>query len=464
MNIYGYARLSKHTEESTSIARQREVIAREVEKRGDTLAHIYEDVDVSALKRGLDRPGLTAAREAVEREPDAALMVWRLDRVARSVSDFMTLVDGGVEVISATEPIDTTTPMGRAMAQVLQVFAELESRTTGLRVASSKAYLRRVGRFPGGRVPYGYKTVPHPEGVGYALAIEPEEAKVIREVVDKVLSGTSLYKATLSLNQRKVLTRAGKPWDSQTVKRIVLGPAVLGRVAMKGDVVRDERGVPVEVWPAIVTVEEAARLRARITRAPAGKRRKRAEGLLSGLAVCGGCQGSLNYRRRHTKAGMPSYGCRARARGQVCDVGAHIKAEFLETQVEEEFKRRFGMFKVTEVIESAPEVAGLAVVEEAIRDTLARMADEDADLPALMDQVTDLREERTRLKAQPQEVQSVAVETDQRVRERWDDAGVKERRMMLRSFGLQVTVHKNLTPGENDPDRVEIGWLGRIAG
>lgn len=462
MNVMGYARLSRHTEESTSIARQREVIAREVEKRGDVLVGIEEDVDVSALRYGLDRPGLTRARQAVEEGRADALMVWRLDRVARSVGDFMTLVDGGVEVISATEPIDTTTPMGRAMAQVLQVFAELESRTTGLRVAASKAYLRRVGRFPGGRVPYGYRTVPHPKGVGYALEPAADEVKVIRRAVEAILeSGESLHAATQALNREGVYMRSGKPWDARTLQRILLGNAVLGRVTIKGDVIRDERGIPEEVWQPIVTPEESARLRARITRKPDGKRRKRAEGLLSGLAFCGGCGSALNYRRRHSSTHEPAYGCRASARGQVCDVGAHMKGALLEETIEREFLRRFGMFKVTEIIESAPEPAGLAVVEEAIRDTLAAMAEHDADLPTLVGRLTDLRAERERIESQPQEVQSVAVELDETIRERWKTLDVAAKRRMLASFGLRVTVKRAPRRGTPTADRLEIGWRGQ---
>lgn len=78
---------------------------------------IVGDVDVSASKRRLNRPGLNRVRQMLRDGEADALLVWRLDRLARSVIDFGTLLDEGVQVISATEPLDTTSAMGRAMAE-----------------------------------------------------------------------------------------------------------------------------------------------------------------------------------------------------------------------------------------------------------------------------------------------------------------------------------------------------------
>ena len=108
--------------------------------------------------------------------------VWRLDRLARSVVDFGTLLDEELKVVSCTEPLDTTSAMGRAMAEVLQVFAALESRTIGDRLRSTIAY--RVGqddRWRGGPAPYIYKPVPHPSGDGKTLLLEPDGAAFVRQ-------------------------------------------------------------------------------------------------------------------------------------------------------------------------------------------------------------------------------------------------------------------------------------------
>lgn len=167
----------------------------------------------------------------------------------------------------------------------------------------------------------------------------------------------------------------------------------------------------------------------------------------------------LNFRRRHAATGEAAYGCRANARGQVCEHGVHVAAKFVEAEVEREYLRRFGAFKVTEVIEAAPEIAGLAVVEEAIRDTLAAMGALEADMPGLIDRLTELRAERDRLNAQPREVQSVVIETDVPIREHWKSADMVERRRLLGSAGVDVIVHP-FVKRQKISDRFTIKWRG----
>src|SRR5262245_3891931 len=138
LRIIGYTRISRDSDDSTSIARQREIIEKTCESKGWTLVQTVEDVDLSASKRRLDRPGLTRVRRLLADGDADAVLVWRLDRLARSVVDMGILLDEGLQVISCTEPLDTTSPMGRAMVEILQVFAALESSTIGERVKSAR--------------------------------------------------------------------------------------------------------------------------------------------------------------------------------------------------------------------------------------------------------------------------------------------------------------------------------------
>src|SRR5262245_21701335 len=116
--VIGYARLSRASDDSTSIAKQREILTKTAEARPWSLVDIVADPDVSASASRLDRPGLSEDRERVAAGEADAVLVWRLDRIARSVVDFGLLLDDGLDIISATEPLDTGSPMGRAMAQI----------------------------------------------------------------------------------------------------------------------------------------------------------------------------------------------------------------------------------------------------------------------------------------------------------------------------------------------------------
>lgn len=195
-----------------------------------------------------------------------------LDRIAGSVVDFGTLLDEGVSIISATEPLDTTSAMGRATAEILQVFAAMEARATSARVTNSIAYLRRNYCFPGGLRPYGYRSAPAPTGSGKVLEIDPAQAVVIREAADRVLAGETVYAVARDFTTRNVPTaRHAKGWTHTALHGVLVGDAVLGRVTLKGELMRDEHGLPRAVWPAILTVEESSRLRAILAVTPAAK-------------------------------------------------------------------------------------------------------------------------------------------------------------------------------------------------
>jgi hypothetical protein len=132
MRIVGYARLSRASrEESTSIVRQRELIEKTCEVRGMQLVETVVDDNVSAARSRFNRPALSKVRQMIRDGEADAVMAWRLDRLVRSVVDVGVLLDEGLQIISATESLDTTSPMGRAMVEILQVFASMEAKTIG---------------------------------------------------------------------------------------------------------------------------------------------------------------------------------------------------------------------------------------------------------------------------------------------------------------------------------------------
>lgn len=457
MDIYGYARLSRATEESTSIAKQRQIIEQTVERRGDTLLGFYTDEDVSALKRPIkDRPGLVKALAEVKAHGSAGLMVWRLDRIARNVGEFMQIVDAGVEVISATEPIDTTTPMGRAMAQVLQVFAELESRTTGLRISHTLAYLRDRGRWTGGNPPYGYRPVPHPDGQGTALDLEPDEVAIIRYAVGRILDDRkTLHSVVLEMNAKGLKPRKGTRWTVQVLKRILLSPATLGRMVVKGDVVRDERGVPITFWPPILAPEEQMALRPLITGDPKSPRRGRNSRLLSGLIRCDGCGFPMTIRIADPKKGR-AYGCSASSKGVICPAPAYVSCELSEAEVERRFLDRLGDWPVLTHVEAVPDDPGLILIEEAIQDTAKAMTQPGADVVALSARMADLHAEREAIKARPQpQNEPILVESDMTYAQKWAESGIETRRAMLEDAGTEVRVRK-IGRGAWKPERLKV--------
>ncbi len=139
-----YARVSTHDQQTLSL--QRRAMRDYADRRGWTIAVEINEVGSGASVRELRQELLEAARR---RDIDV-VVVWRLDRWGRSMADLVTtlqeLRDLGVGFVSLTEALDLTTPMGRAMAGLLAVFAEFEREVLQERVRAGLAHARENGK------------------------------------------------------------------------------------------------------------------------------------------------------------------------------------------------------------------------------------------------------------------------------------------------------------------------------
>src|SRR5436190_19376130 len=112
----------------------------------------------------LDRPGLQRALTDARLQRYDVLLVYRVDRLARSVRGLAQVLEdldkAGVVFRSATEPFDTGTPAGRMMVQMLGVFAEFERATIIDRVIAGMERKAARGGWLGGTIPFGYRRNP----------------------------------------------------------------------------------------------------------------------------------------------------------------------------------------------------------------------------------------------------------------------------------------------------------------
>src|SRR4051794_7241556 len=484
MRAATYVRLSEETENTTSPARQRELCAAYAEARGWTVVgKPYEDIDVSATKSGLDRPALGRLREAVERGEVDVVIVWRLDRLARSVLDTLTLLkewtDKGTAVASATESIDLTTPIGKAMVALIAVFAEIEADSIRARVTGSIDKLRRDGRFAGGTVGYGYRPAPASDGPGRVLVVDGEDAAVVREAARMITEGHSLGRVARLLNDRGVpaprsewrrLARSGRDtdgadrgvWRVQSLRRLLTSDHIAGRVVHRGNPMLDETGLAATVWDPIISGAELTQLRDLLT--PGGEpreKRVRQARLLSGLARCA-CCGSKLYVQ--ATAGRPIYSCPSRRNGVTCP-SPRVSAEQLERYVSETALAVLGdrpMTQTVPVSDTQAEARGVSFreVERAITETTGAMTADDADVPALLERLAALKSTRAELReAAMAPVFYVVEETG----EKWGDvyaaADEEARRVLLEAEISAVLVSPTKSRSRYlDRSRVEITW------
>lgn len=139
-----YARVSTHDQQT--LAMQSRAMREYAARRGWTVAWQVREVNSGAAKREAREKLIEAARR---REIDVVL-VWRLDRWGRSVTDLLATLQElehlGVGFVSLTEALDLTTPAGRAMAGLLAIFAEFEREILRERTLAGLAHARETGK------------------------------------------------------------------------------------------------------------------------------------------------------------------------------------------------------------------------------------------------------------------------------------------------------------------------------
>lgn len=148
-----YARKSVFKEESISIESQIEIC--KYEARGEEYL-VYQDNGFS--EKNTDRPDFQRMIRDIKSGKISKVIVYKLDRISRSVLDFSELMDTfkqyQVDFISATEHFDTSSPMGRAMLNICVVFAQLERETIQQRIIDAYISRRKKGLYMGGRIPW----------------------------------------------------------------------------------------------------------------------------------------------------------------------------------------------------------------------------------------------------------------------------------------------------------------------
>ena len=178
-----YGRQSVDRADSISIESQIEYCL--YETRGGAYK-VFQDKGYSG--KNTDRPQFKTMMEAIRRGEVKRVIVYKLDRISRSILDFATMMaefqEYGVEFVSCTEKFDTSTPMGRAMLNICIVFAQLERETIQMRVEDAYISRSRRGFYMGGRVPYGYKLEPYSiDGKKTSrYVIEPQEATIVKMI------------------------------------------------------------------------------------------------------------------------------------------------------------------------------------------------------------------------------------------------------------------------------------------
>ena len=222
-----YARKSVFREDSISIESQIEMCG--YETKGQDFI-VYQHNGYSG--KNTDRPDFQRMVSDIEEGLISKVIVYKLDRVSRSVLDFSGLMDlfqkYKVDFVSATEHFDTSNPMGRAMLNICVVFAQLERETIQQRVIDAYASRSKKGFFMGGKIPYGFGKKPIIiDGVKTSMYVqEPNEAADISLIYELYSRPSATLGDVLrELTARGLNTnRRGQHWNTARLSEMMRNP------------------------------------------------------------------------------------------------------------------------------------------------------------------------------------------------------------------------------------------------
>lgn len=235
-----YSRKSKFTGKGESIGNQIELCKEYIRTHYGNAALeniiIFEDEGFSG--GNLNRPDFQNMMEAAKNHKFHTIIVYRLDRISRNISDFSGLIEElsnlNIDFVSIKEQFDTSTPMGRAMMYIASVFSQLERETIAERIRDNMQELAKTGRWLGGITPTGYESesvknviINGKSKKACKLKLIPEEAEIVKMIYDLYIETDSQTATEAELIKRGIKTKNNKYFTRFSIKAILQNPVYL---------------------------------------------------------------------------------------------------------------------------------------------------------------------------------------------------------------------------------------------
>ena len=452
--VLGRIRLSRMTEESTSIDRQKAMISDWARNNGHEVVAWAEDVDVSGSISPFDAPALGKfLTEDGAREWDI-LATWKLDRLARNAININALFgwiqEHDKQLVCISDNIDLSNWVGRLVANVIAGVAEGELEAITERVTAGQKALRESGRYTGGFVPYGYIVAPRPDG-GREIVKDPETQEVLQWIFKQALANRPISHIVADLNKaggkwarHNHGPRKSQGWHHNTIATILRNKAYLGWTIYKGKPVLDENGEPVKRCEPSISIEDFNRIQE--LRDARGSRTKAptVASPLIGVLKCWECGENMSIVRQKVET---SSGYRCTRHPRII----YLNAKQVEETLEDVFLSLVGHLPILEkrvstMRSSESELEQARATYKDIAGYLPSAPDEETrkmlfqQLDAVSRRIKDLEASITT------EDGTEWVDTGVTYGERWNELDTDGRRELLTAAGFQFRA-RNIAPG-----------------
>lgn len=475
-----YARQSIDKKDSLSIEGQIDLC----KKLAGEDALVYQDKGFSG--KNIKRPAFTELIQAIEAGKIQKVYVYRLDRFSRSIADFSRLWEllqqHGVEFVSVTENFDTSSPIGRAMLNIVLVFAQLERETTAERVKDNYIHRFQLGAWPGGPAPYGYDLAKITEdGRQVSSLAANAQAELVRYFFEQYSRpDTSLRSIAKELTASGIHGPKREAWDSVTLSRLLHSPIyvradpdvywyhltkglqiqqdiaafdgihacnVIGRRdrtknkynALSGQmltVANHEGLIDSALW---LRVQDKLAGFPQIPRTMAGK-----HSWLTGLLKCGKCGYSVKINHSK-KDGRLYLLCSGRSNLSVCGASIHVDIRELEAEVGKQIREMLDASPPPDILPAAQDSAQAVLTVEQKIERLVRALAESSEVSAsyISKEIDRLHKEREALLA------SITPVPKRNLRLDFDAASFEEKKLIAAEFIDRILL---------DGDQVNIVW------
>jgi DNA invertase Pin-like site-specific DNA recombinase len=265
--------------EFNSLDAQREACeAYVVSQKAEGWVAIRDRYDDGGFSGGtLDRPALKQLLKDIEDGLIDVIVVYKIDRLSRSLMDFAKLVEvfdrNKVTFVSVTQSFNTTTSMGRLTLNILLSFAQFEREVIGERIRDKFAASRKRGMWMGGFVPMGYDVKDR------KLVVNEAEAKTVRMIFERFVALGSASTLARALQAERVLNKRGKRIDKGFIYKLINNRVYLGEAVHKGVSYPGEHDAIItrELWDAVHAILKESPRKRRT------ENRSRSEALLKGI-------------------------------------------------------------------------------------------------------------------------------------------------------------------------------------
>ena len=253
-------------------------------QKGEGWALVADHYDDGGFSGGnLERPSLKRLMADIAADKINVVVVYKIDRLTRSLMDFGKLVEvfeqHGVTFVSITQSFNTTTSMGRLTLNILLSFSQFEREISAERIRDKFAASKKKGMWMGGHPPLGYEVKDR------KLVINESEAEMVRGFFRRFVECQSVTQMVRELAETQTLGKRGRPLDKQSVYRLLKNQIFIGKIVHHDEAYEGEHEGIIEqaLW------DQVHAIMASNDHYQPGRIRVQTEAVLKGIIRCQHC-------------------------------------------------------------------------------------------------------------------------------------------------------------------------------